>query len=107
MDRYLANAEEASLPGRLFGLIAPHAGYRYSGEVAGWAFRQVKPDSIDRVVVLAPSHIADSHGFSIMDVDAYATPLGEVPLDATICGNVAAHELHINDNRLHAREHAI
>jgi len=103
----LDGAEKVSLEGRLVALIAPHAGYRYSGEVAGWAFRQALDEKFDRVIVMAPSHHGAFRGFSIMEVDAYATPLGEIALDRHACDTLAAHKLHVKADQLHAVEHAI
>lgn len=64
----------------LRALIAPHAGYAYSGLTAAHAFRQVSEQSFQRVVVLGPSHFARFAGASLPACDAYATPLGEVPV---------------------------
>jgi len=107
ITKYLDRAEEAPLDGHLFALIAPHAGYRFSGQVAAWSFRQVAGKNYNRVIVLAPSHQAGFRGFSIMDVDAYSTPLGVVLLDESACIQLAAHELHVRDDAVHVREHAI
>ena len=64
-----------------FGLIAPHAGYVYSGPVAGYAYRQVQGRQYRSVVVLAPSHMMSFPFASIMPSGAYITPLGEIPVD--------------------------
>ncbi|MDP8237852.1 MAG: AmmeMemoRadiSam system protein B [Candidatus Hatepunaea meridiana] len=63
------------------GLIAPHAGYVYSGPVAGWAYKQVQDRSYRTVVILAPSHMTYFPFVSIMQSGSYGTPLGEVPID--------------------------
>ncbi|MDF1534921.1 MAG: AmmeMemoRadiSam system protein B [bacterium] len=70
-----------SVKGEILGLVAPHAGYVYSGPVAGYAYRELKGRKYDIVVIMAPSHTAPLNGVSILDVDAYRTPLGEVPVD--------------------------
>jgi len=107
VDRFLADAEKARLKGRLIALIAPHAGYAWSGETAGHTFRQIGGEQFRRVIVLAPTHYGNFRGFSIMDVDAYATPLGEVALDRDLCRDLAEHDLHVKADALHSREHAI
>ena len=61
--------------------LAPHAGYMYSGKIAGAAFRQVKGKSFKTVVVLAPSHRVPFRGASVWSQGAYRTPLGVVPID--------------------------
>lgn len=64
----------------LRGLIVPHAGYPYSGPVAAVAYKQLEGRCYNTVVLLGPSHYAQFHGGAIPDVDAFQTPLGEVPL---------------------------
>ncbi|MGD0999533.1 MAG: AmmeMemoRadiSam system protein B [Candidatus Brocadiia bacterium] len=107
VDACLAEATAAEFKGRILALIAPHAGYEYSGRVAGFSFKQVRPGAFQRVIVLGPSHYGAFRGFSIMDVGAYATPLGEVPLDRPVCAKLAAHELHVRADEFQMREHSV
>ncbi len=81
VDGYLANAKAELPSGRVVGMLAPHAGYMYSGPVAGWAYKPLQGKSFDTVVVLAPSHRVPLRGASIMARGAYRTPLGLVPID--------------------------
>jgi AmmeMemoRadiSam system protein B/AmmeMemoRadiSam system protein A len=70
-------------------LISPHAGYEFSGAVAAHAYALVKGRKFERVVVIAPSHI-EAFGFSsVYDGDAYATPLGLVPVDKEFAAKLA------------------
>ena len=85
VDRFLEVAPASPPPGRVVGLIAPHAGYDWSGATAGKAYAVVRGARYERAIVLAPSHRVPFQGVSIPDVDAYATPLGEIPLDAEVC----------------------
>lgn len=64
-------------------LIVPHAGYLYSGQTAAAAYRCLVPRGvrIERVVVLGPAHRVYLEGMAVPSVDAFATPLGAVPLD--------------------------
>jgi hypothetical protein len=64
-------------------LIAPHAGYVYSGPIAGSAYAALRPlrGRIERVVLLGPSHHVYLRGLAAPEAEAFATPLGEVPLD--------------------------
>lgn len=64
----------------LRALIAPHAGYAYSGPTAAHAFRRLTGAAFRRVIVLGPSHFARFNGASLPAASAYATPLGEVPI---------------------------
>jgi len=107
VEELLASAQAVPLKGKIVALIAPHAGYIYSGKVAGWSYRQVGKGRYERVIVLAPSHHGAFRGFSIMNVASYSTPLGEVPLDKEACAKLQGSDLHFRDDRLHVVEHAI
>ena len=64
-------------------IIAPHAGYIYSGPVAASAYARVMParDTIKRIVLLGPCHRIAGRRLAVSGADAFATPLGDVPLD--------------------------
>ena len=90
-------------------LIAPHAGYVYSGPVAGHAFGALGEDrpQIRRVVVVGPAHFVPLRGLAAPKVDAFRTPLGEVPVDrAAIAGLGGLPQLMVDDAP-HAPEHGI
>lgn len=77
---YLASAEAGAAGVR--AVIAPHAGYVFSGPVAGAAYAYVGWERIRRVVLVGPSHFCMFPGLAISGAAAFATPLGEVPVDA-------------------------
>jgi len=81
IDGLLAHNAVPQVPGPLVALICPHAGYMFTGPVAAACFAQLKGRKYTRVVVIAPSHFENFHFSSIYDGDAYATPLGNVPVD--------------------------
>ena len=84
IDRYLA-AARATMPrldGEVIGVIAPHAGLPYSGPVAGYAFAAVEGQTPDWVAVLSPMHYPYRQPLLTTAHQAYATPLGVVPVDA-------------------------
>jgi len=81
VDDYLQAVEQQPVPGVLLGLIAPHAGYAYSGQTAAYAYRQLAGREVETIVLLGPSHRAWVGDYATSDEEAYATPLGEVPLD--------------------------
>lgn len=90
-------------------LIAPHAGYLYSGPVAASAYGALNDigHRIKRVVLMGPSHYVPFSGLAIPQAAAFATPLGTVPID-----NAMRHELarlpHVVSADLpHAREHSL
>jgi len=80
---YLAAADAPGEAAAPKALIAPHAGYVYSGPTAGFAYARIAParDRIERVVLLGPAHRVPVAGLAAPDASAFATPLGEVPLD--------------------------
>jgi hypothetical protein len=78
---YLDRAHPPEIEGGLIGLLAPHAGYIYSGGVAAWSFKLLLQSGFDRVLILAPSHRTASGPASMYNLGGYRTPLGIVPLD--------------------------
>jgi AmmeMemoRadiSam system protein B len=69
------------IDGEVKGIIAPHAGYRYSGKTAGFAFQPVVGQDFDLVVVFSPFHAYHPAPLLSTKHEAYATPLGAVPVD--------------------------
>lgn len=88
-------------------LLTPHAGYVYSGAVAGAAFAAVPPGTFDHVLLLAPSHYGDFSGAALPDAGAFATPLGIVALDVAAMWVLLNEQVALIDNEAHAPEHAI
>lgn len=62
-------------------IIAPHAGYSYSGPAAAWAYKCIDTTNIRRVFVIGPSHHAYLDGCAMTKCDTYATPIGDLPID--------------------------
>lgn len=79
---YVESASALDLAGEVVGLVAPHAGYLFSGHVAGAGYRQVQGNRYDTIVLVGPDHrgIA-AGGLAYADFDAWHTPLGDVPVD--------------------------
>jgi len=90
VDQYLDQAELPELPGEVIALIAPHAGHKYSGPVAGYAFAAVRDLTFDLVAVLSPMHQPCYESLLTTAHEAYATPLGEVPVDKDLIANLDA-----------------
>ncbi|MCX5684207.1 MAG: AmmeMemoRadiSam system protein B [Planctomycetota bacterium] len=80
VDSYLM-AQPPSIPRPPVALIVPHAGYEFSGPVAGKAYATLKGRTYKRVILLALSHQVPLRGASVLKVDAYETPLGRIPID--------------------------
>jgi AmmeMemoRadiSam system protein B len=81
VDGYLGAAKLPELPGQVVAIIAPHAGHRYSGPVAGYAFATIKDSTPDVVAVLSPMHSLYAHPFLTSAHAAYGTPLGEIQVN--------------------------
>ncbi|HET7010032.1 MAG TPA: AmmeMemoRadiSam system protein B [Anaerolineales bacterium] len=81
IDSQLSSVEVRAPAGEIVGLIAPHAGHRYSGRVAAHAFRLVKGRSYDLVAIVSPMHHAMPGQVLTTAHGAYATPLGAVEVD--------------------------
>jgi len=85
----LNQAVPPEIDGTLIGLVAPHAGYVYSGHVAASGYDLLKNKSIDRVVVISPSHVVAFDGSSVYNGTGYRTPLGTIPVDQEFCKKLA------------------
>lgn len=81
VDDHLDRAQLPDLPGEVAAVIAPHAGHRYSGPVAGYAFAAVRGRKYDLAAVIAPMHHFYTQPLLTTAHRAYATPLGEIPVD--------------------------
>lgn len=90
-------------------LIAPHAGYVYSGPIAGSAYATWRPlrGTVERVVLLGPAHRVPVRGLAAPTVDAFDGPLGPIRIDRAALDAVADLPQVDFDDRPHAREHAL
>ncbi len=90
-------------------LIAPHAGYPYSGTTAAMAYARLKPvaEQINRVVLIGPSHRVPFQGLALTSADAYSTPLGRVPLDKDTAARLETLPQVITLDAAHAQEHSL
>ena len=90
IDGFLKNVPDTPRE-PVMALIMPHAGYRYSGQIAAHAARQIQDKAYRRVIVIGPSHSQPMKNFcSVPDVTHYETPLGQVPLDVELIEKLRA-----------------
>ena len=88
------------------GLVSPHAGYIYSGIVAGAVLSRVKFK--DTFVILGPNHTGRGKAFSIMTKGTWKTPLGEVEIDSELGKLILASSSHLEEDHLaHQFEHSL
>src|SRR6266446_7600477 len=90
-------------------LIAPHAGYVYSGRVAAEAFATLRASAqaVERVVLIGPAHFVPVRGIAAPTVDAFETPLGCVPVDRHALSAIADLPFVIAADAPHAPEHSL
>src|SRR5512132_404318 len=81
VDEYLDAAQLPDLEGEVMAVMAPHAGHKYSGAVAGYAFATLRGRKPDLVAVVAPMHHPYLEPLITTQHAAYSTPLGDVPVD--------------------------
>jgi AmmeMemoRadiSam system protein B len=90
-------------------LIVPHAGYRYSGEIAANAYHLLKQagDKIHTVILMGPSHHVGFRGVAVPGVDYFATPLGDVLIDKSKISDISDLPfVQVRDNA-HLQEHSL
>lgn len=91
IEGFLAAAAPGTCPKVI---IAPHAGYIYSGPIAASVYKRINPEQISRVVLIGPSHRVALRGLAGSSAGFWRTPLGDVPVEcpAFVPANDAAHE---------------
>lgn len=90
-------------------IIAPHAGYVYSGAVAALAYAPLlsQRGTITRVVLLGPTHRVAVRGLALPGVQAFATPLGNVALDTVAMAAIAHLPQVVSSPEVHEQEHSL
>jgi len=90
-------------------VIAPHAGYMYSGPVAATAYRLLSParGTVRRVVLIGPSHQIPLRGLALPRAELFATPLGNVPVDREVCARASELPQVSMTDTPHAVEHSL
>jgi AmmeMemoRadiSam system protein B/AmmeMemoRadiSam system protein A len=90
-------------------LIAPHAGYVYSGPVAATAYARLAParETIRRVVLIGPAHRVPVRGLAVSSASAFETPLGRVPVDRAGVESLLALPFVSVLDAAHAAEHCL
>ena len=90
----------------VIGLVSPHAGYIYSGAVAGAVISKIRFK--DTFVIIGPNHTGKGKPLSIMTRGKWKTPLGEVEVDSELGSQILATSNHLKeDNVAHQYEHSI
>ncbi len=81
IDKFILEANLPKLKGIAMGLVVPHAGYQFSGQVAAYGYKALKNSNIDTVVLIGNSHKEQFEGASVYASGYYKTPLGKVKIN--------------------------
>lgn len=109
VERMLGNAADQAREPAPKAIIAPHAGYIYSGETAARAYARLasRRGVIHRVVLLGPAHRVHVRGIALPEAEAFATPLGPVPVDQAAVAAIAHLRQVVAARPVHAAEHSL
>jgi AmmeMemoRadiSam system protein B len=108
IENYFDLAPDLELEGEIVGLIAPHAGYTYSGQVAANAYKLILGKKYDAVIVVGPSHRVAFHGVSVFSKGGYETPLGIVPVAEELAEKIKILSKTVVDiPQAHSQEHSV
>ena len=106
--KFIDDATLTETDGKLIGLIAPHAGYVYSGHVAGYAYKQLMGHAFDTVVLVGLSHRNPIGTAAIYARGAFRTPLGDIEIDEDLASEIMRLNSDILDlPTAHANEHSL
>lgn len=104
----LSSVEAKPITSKVLGIVAPHAGYVYSGQTAAYGFNLLKDKNYNKVIIISPSHYEYFTGASIYDGDAYKTPLGIVEVDRDLAQKIIHSSKTIFFGKEgHHHEHAV
>lgn len=108
VNNYIKAAGQVASPGPK-AVVAPHAGYIYSGPVAGTAYAYLGRSNgkISRVILLGPAHRVAVRSLATSGAEAFATPLGEVPLDRPAIETLLELPQVVENDAAHAQEHSL
>lgn len=108
VEEYIENADVSAVSGDVVGIVAPHAGYMYSGQVAAYGYKTVMGCRYDTVVIIAPSHRGYFEYTAVLGSGAYRTPLGPVAIDEETAGELVALQDGVQSNvEAHRGEHSL
>ncbi len=93
LDGFLAMAGKSPLlDEKPVAIICPHAGYRYSGQVAAYSYREVKGRDYESVIVVSSAHQYLGRGAALISKGKIGTPLGAIAIDVDLAGRLLANE---------------
>ncbi len=105
LDNYLNNLTPSAK--HIFAIITPHAGYLYSGAIAGNAYATIAKLKPKRIFLLGPSHYVGFEGVMLPQYNSFATPCGHMEIDQNVIKELKKNKLFQISNEIHANEHSL
>lgn len=108
IDGFLDKANPPEIKGDVFGLLLPHAGYIYSGQVAAYGFKSIIGKNFDTVIIIGDSHYERFDGVAIWAKGWWETPLGKIEVDDDLAEKIlSSPERFLQRDSAHLWEHSI
>ncbi|MDI6640721.1 MAG: AmmeMemoRadiSam system protein B [Elusimicrobiota bacterium] len=108
IDNFIANVPKKKISDELLGIIVPHAGYVFSGQVAAYGFKLLEDAQPEIVILIGQSHYLRLSKAAVYDGGGFQTPLGIVPVDRDFVRElVKSSEMIESTNRVHQPEHSL
>jgi len=108
IDIYLSQVEPFEIEGDVFGLILPHAGYVFSGQVAAYGMKAIENKNFDTAILIGDSHLEYFEGVSIWTSGYWETPLGKLEIDNLLAKKIISFsDRFFERDSTHLFEHAL
>lgn len=107
VDDFLSNAGKPEITGQIVALLSPHAGYVFSGQVAAYAYKELRGRHFDTVIIIGPCHHVYLDRASVGNWAYYETPLGKVKVNQGMVKRLMRRDKIVFRPEAHLREHAV
>jgi hypothetical protein len=108
VELLLSEGHNNTVLDNITGLVAPHAGYVYSGRTAAFAYNTIKNKSYRTVIIISPSHKEYFPGVSVYEGDGYITPMGVVNVNKDIVNQITERSINVfKGSEGHHQEHGV
>jgi MEMO1 family protein len=108
VNQFFNHAVHKDIPGKIVGLVSPHAGLSYSGQCAAAGFKQFSNlETVERVILLGVAHRGQFYGAAVSDFQFNSTPMGLIPVDSAVTTRLAKEKLFRKSNRTMQQEHSL
>ena len=107
VNGFLASAKNQNIESRIIGLIAPHAGYVFSGQTAAWAYKQIEGKKFDTIFLIGSSHNYPVKGAALWTGGKFSTPLGDINIDKELAEKLLSSKIIQSNNETHMPEHSL